>query len=154
MDKINVAVLGLGMEGKNAVKALLDYGNHVYASDLNKNIVIPEVGHTDLDIDLGLHNPDKIDAADAVVLSQSLWNTSISKRIISEKKLLSDVLTTHKSVFTIGVTGTNGKTTTCYMINEILEKAGLKILLGGNAGGGPPSARHARRAQGQARIGA
>jgi UDP-N-acetylmuramoylalanine--D-glutamate ligase len=136
VDKINVAVLGLGMEGKNAVKALLDYGNHVYASDLNKSIVIPELGHTDLDIDLGLHNLDKIDAADAVVLSPSLWNTAISKQIIARKKLLSDVLTSHKSVFTIGVTGTNGKTTTCYMINEILEKAGLKILLGGNAGGG------------------
>ncbi len=136
MDKINVAVLGLGMEGKNAVQALLDYGNHVYASDLNENIVIPELGHTDLDIDLGLHNPDKIDAADAVVLSPSLWNINIANEIIAENKLLSDILTAHKSVFTIGITGTNGKTTTCYMLKDILETSGLKVLLGGNAGGG------------------
>lgn len=133
---MNVAVLGLGIEGKNAIKALLDYGNHVYASDLNKDIVIPEFVHADLDLDLGLHNADKINATDAVVLSPSLWNKSISKRIIAEEKLLSDVLTAHKSVFTVGVTGTNGKTTTCYMIRDILEKSGLKILLGGNAGGG------------------
>ena len=133
---MNVAVLGLGIEGKNAIKALLDYGNHVYASDLNKDIVIPEFVHADLDFDLGLHDHGKINATDAVVLSPSLWNKSISKRIIAEEKLLSDVLTAHKSVFTVGVTGTNGKTTTCYMIRDILEKSGLKILLGGNAGGG------------------
>ncbi len=136
VDKMNVAVLGLGMEGKNAVKALINYGNHVYASDLNKDIVIPEFELEDLDIDLGFHDTDKIDAADAVVLSPSLWKNSISKRIIADEKLLSDVLTKHKSVFTIGVTGTNGKTTTCYMIRDILEKSGLNVLLGGNAGGG------------------
>ena len=41
MDKMNIAVLGLGTEGKHAVKSLLDYGNHVYASDLNKDINCP-----------------------------------------------------------------------------------------------------------------
>jgi len=136
VDKMNVAVLGLGMEGKSAVKALLDYGNHVYASDINKDIVTPKFECADLDIDLGFHSADKIDAADAVVLSPSLWKKRISKTVIAEEKLLSDVLTKHKSLFTIAVTGTNGKTTTCYMIRDILEKTGLKILLGGNAGGG------------------
>jgi UDP-N-acetylmuramoylalanine--D-glutamate ligase len=133
---MKVAVLGLGMEGKNAVKALLEYGNHVYASDLNKDIVISEFIDGDLDLDLGNHNAAKINASDAVVLSPSLWDNSTAKEIVKEKKLLSDVLTAHKSVFTIGVTGTNGKTTTCYMLRDILEKSGLKVLLGGNAGGG------------------
>ena len=50
---MKVSVLGLGMEGKNAVKALLDYGNHVYASDLDKTIDISEFKHADLDLDLG-----------------------------------------------------------------------------------------------------
>ncbi len=60
MDKMKVAVLGLGIEGKNAVKALLDYGNHVYASDINKDIVIsPNLNDSDLDIDLGHHNMPK-----------------------------------------------------------------------------------------------
>ena len=86
--------------------------------------------------DLGHHNTAKIDSADAVVLSPSLWNNNIAKDIIAKNKLISDVLTNHKSIFTIGVTGTNGKTTTCYMLKEIFEKSGLKVLLGGNAGGG------------------
>ena len=133
---MKVAVLGLGMEGKNAVKALLDYGNHVYASDLNMDINITELVTENLDLELGHHNTVKIDSADAVVLSPSLWNINIANEIIAENKLLSDILTAHKSVFTIGITGTNGKTTTCYMLKDILETSGLKVLLGGNAGGG------------------
>src|SRR5664280_315208 len=115
MDKINIAVLGLGTEGKHAVKSLLDYGNHVYGSDLNNDINLSELGHEDLDIDLGMHNIAKINSADAVVLSPGLWHTNIAKSIIKENKLLSDVITAHRSIFTIAVTGTNGKTTTCYM---------------------------------------
>lgn len=133
---MKVAVLGLGMEGKHAVKSLLNDGHHVYASDLNENIVINEFGHAHLDLDLGIHNDSKIDISDAVVLSPSLWNADIAKKIIAEGKLLSDVLTRHKSIFTVGVTGTNGKTTTCHMIRDVLVKSGLKVLLGGNAGGG------------------
>ncbi|MBZ2165547.1 Mur ligase family protein [Methanobacterium spitsbergense] len=133
---MKVAVLGLGMEGKNAVKALLDYGHQVYASDLNENIVINEFGNANLEFDLGFHDYGKINSADAVVVSPSLWGKKIAKEIISDHKMLSDILTAHKSVLTIGVTGTNGKTTTCYMLRDILEKSGLKVLLGGNAGGG------------------
>jgi UDP-N-acetylmuramoylalanine--D-glutamate ligase len=136
MNKINVAVLGLGIEGKNAVKSLLDYGNHVYASDQNKNISLTEFNQGDLDIDLGLHDIEKIDSCDAVVLSPGLWHTNIAKKILKDNKLLSDVVTAHRSIFTIAITGTNGKTTTCYMLKDILEKSGLNILLGGNAGGG------------------
>jgi UDP-N-acetylmuramoylalanine--D-glutamate ligase len=136
MDKLNVAVLGLGIEGKNAVKSLLDYGNHVYASDLNNDIRLSDFNQEGLDIDLGLHDTAKIDSADAVVLSPGLWKTDIAKRLIKSNKLLSDIVTAHKSIFTIAVTGTNGKTTTCYMLNDILKKSGLNVLLGGNAGGG------------------
>ena len=53
---------------------------------------------------------------------------NIAKEIISDHKMLSDILTAHKSVLTIAVTGTNGKTTTCYMLRDILEKSGLKYF--------------------------
>ena len=71
---MKVAVLGLGMEGKNAVKALLDYGHQVYASDLNENIVINEFENANLEFDLGFHDHGKINSADAVVVSPSLWD--------------------------------------------------------------------------------
>lgn len=131
---MKIAVVGLGTEGKNAVKSLINHGYKVYASDMQKNVELNP--NTALDVDLGYHDFDKIDSADAVVVSPSLWESKIGKKIRSKKRALSDILADHKSVFTIGVTGTNGKTTTCYMIKEILEKAGLNVLVGGNAGGG------------------
>jgi UDP-N-acetylmuramoylalanine--D-glutamate ligase len=131
---MKVAVVGLGKEGKNAVKSLLSHGHHVYASDMNKQIELNDFNG--VDIDLGYHDLDKINSSDAVVLSPGLWSSKIAEKIKSKNKILSDVLTSHRSIFTIGVTGTNGKTTTCFMIKNILEKSGLNVLIGGNAGGG------------------
>ena len=129
-----MAVVGLGVEGRSALKSLLDRNMDVYASDLDLDIPIePQDG---LEIDLGFHNFEKIRSADAVVISPSLWNLNSFKSFQNNDKLLSDVFTHHKSTLTIGVTGTNGKTTTCLMITSILQKAGYKVLVGGNAGGG------------------
>lgn len=134
VGKMNVAVVGLGVEGINAVESLLNHDHNVYATDINPKIKLNPSEF--LDVDLGFHNFDKIENADAVVLSPSLWDKKVFQKIKSHKKLLSDVLTSHRSIFTIGVTGTNGKTTTTMMISDILKKAGMKVFTGGNAGGG------------------
>jgi UDP-N-acetylmuramoylalanine--D-glutamate ligase len=134
VSKMKVAVVGLGVEGVYAVKSLLHHNYMVYASDINENIELDV--NPSLDVDLGYHDFDKIQDADAVVLSPSLWDHEIFLNIISNDKLLSDVLTAHRSIYTIGITGTNGKTTTTLMIRDILQKSGLKVLVGGNAGGG------------------
>ena len=131
---MKVAVIGLGVEGKKALHSLLNHGYHVYASDMNEELTI-ESDH-DFELELGNHDLDKINSADAVILSPSLWNIEAFKEFKSNNKLFSDVINNHKSIFTIGVTGTNGKTTTCFMIKEILQNYGFKILIGGNAGGG------------------
>lgn len=132
--KMKAAVVGLGVEGINAVESLLDHGYEVYASDINLNIELKPGKH--LDIDHGFHDFQKIESADVIVLSPGLWNKPVFNKIKSNGKLLSDVINSHRSLFTIGVTGTNGKTTTTMMIASILQKAGMKVLTGGNAGGG------------------
>jgi len=131
---MKVAVIGLGVEGKKALHSLLNHGYQVYASDMNEELTI-ESDH-DFELELGNHDWNKINSADAVILSPSLWNTEAFKELKSNNKLFTDVINNHKSIFTIGVTGTNGKTTTCFMIKEILQNYGFKILIGGNAGGG------------------
>lgn len=132
--KMDVSVVGLGVEGINAVESLLNHGYKVYASDISLNIELnPDEG---LDVDLGFHDFGKIEKTDALVLSPGLWNKPVFQKLKSDKKLLSDVITSHRSLFTIGVTGTNGKTTTTMMIASILQRAGMKVLIGGNAGGG------------------
>lgn len=135
---MKIAVLGLGVEGKKAVKSLKIRDYSVYASDLNDNISIDDLSEykDEIELDLGFHDMEKIESADAVIVSPGLWKSKIATHLKDSKKTLADVLESHKSVFTIGVTGTNGKTTTTYMLKEILENAGLNVLVGGNAGGG------------------
>ena len=151
---MRAAIIGLGVEGKKALNSLLKYDWEVYATDLNVNIntdnlpislstveISPQkdrisFNKDNLSIDLGFNDQEKINSCDAVVLSPSIWGSKIAEYYKSSGKLLCDVKNKHRDIFTIGVTGTNGKTTTVTMIKEILENAGKSVLLGGNAGGG------------------
>ena len=151
---MKAAVIGLGVEGKKALNSLLKHNWEVYATDLNVNIsldnlpislagvdISPQKDKVSfikdkLSIDLGFNDQEKVDSCDAVVLSPSIWGSKLAEHYKNSGKLLCDVKTDHRTMFTIGVTGTNGKTTTVTMIKEILENAGKKVLVGGNAGGG------------------
>ena len=151
---MRAAVIGLCVEGKNAVNSLLKHGWEVYASDLNSNIDLSDLdlpgislnfldgGETfsivsdTLTLDLGFTNSQAIDECDAIAISPSMYGGSFATKLLSEGDLLSDVLSNHKKIFSIGITGTNGKTTTVHMLKSILENAGKKVLVGGNGGGG------------------
>ncbi|WP_407453215.1 Mur ligase family protein [Methanobrevibacter sp.] len=151
---MKAAVIGLGVEGKKAVNSLLKHGWEVYATDLNINVdlsgldlpmlsldIIDEkqtvsiVGEK-ITVDLGFTNPYAVEQCDAVAISPSMYGGAFATKLLENGQLLSDVVSKHKDIFTIGITGTNGKTTTVHMIKEILENAGKKVLVGGNGGGG------------------
>ena len=151
---MRAAVIGLGVEGKKAVNSLLKHGWEVYASDLNSNIDLSDLelpgislnfldgGETfsivsdTLTLDLGFTNSQAIGECDAIAISPSMYGGSFATKLLSEGNLLSDVVSNHKKIFSIGITGTNGKTTTVHMLKSILENAGKKVLVGGNGGGG------------------
>lgn len=151
---MRAAVIGLGVEGKKATNSLLKHGWDVYATDLNPNIDFDglDVPIIDLDLmendqtfsifadnlvlDIGFTNRQEIESCDAVAISPSMWGSSIAANLASQNRLLCDVLTRHRDIFTIGITGTNGKTTTVHMLKDILESAGYNVLVGGNGGGG------------------
>ena len=151
---MKAAVIGLGVEGKKAVNSLLKHGWDVYATDLNINVdldgldlpmlsmnmiddkqTVSIVGEN-ITVDLGFTNSYAIEDCDAIAISPSLFGGSFANRLLEDGELLSDVVDKHKELFTIGITGTNGKTTTVHMIKTILENAGRKVLVGGNGGGG------------------
>lgn len=151
---MRAAVIGLGVEGKKATKSLLAHGWHVYATDLDNNIDLEEleipfseanffrcgeaitISTDQLIVDIGYNDKDIIASCDIVVLSPSLWKSKLANDLVKSGKSISDVLTKHKDILTIGITGTNGKTTTVLMLKEILESFGKNVLVGGNAGGG------------------
>ena len=151
---MKAAVIGLGVEGKKAVNSLLRHGWDVYATDLNIDVdlsgldlpilsmnmidekqTISIVGEN-ITVDLGFTNPYAIEQCDAVAISPSMYGGAFATKLLENGELLSDVVNRHKDIFTIGITGTNGKTTTVHMLREILENAGKKVLVGGNGGGG------------------
>ncbi|MDO5810070.1 MAG: Mur ligase family protein [Methanobrevibacter sp.] len=151
---MKAAVIGLGVEGKKAVNSLLKHGWDVYATDLNINVdldgldlpmlsmnmiddkqTVSIVGEN-ITVDLGFTNSYAIEDCDAIAISPSMFGGSFANRLLEDGELLSDVVDKHKELFTIGITGTNGKTTTVHMIKTILENAGRKVLVGGNGGGG------------------
>lgn len=138
-----ISVVGLGVEGQQATLSLLNRGYDVYSSDINRKIDLSLLNdeirnkYADkLDLEIGSHNLDKIYKSDIVAVSPSLFNKEICKNIISKNIFISDVLTKHKQIKTIAITGTNGKTTTSHMIHNILKNEGYKVLIGGNGGGG------------------
>ena len=140
---MNISVVGLGVEGQQATLSLLQRGYEVYSSDIDRNIdlsLLQEKSskelNENLDLEIGSHNLDKIYKSQAVAVSPSLFNKQICKDIIEKNIFISDVLTKHKSIKTIAVTGTNGKTTTSHMIYNILVNNGYDVVLGGNGGGG------------------
>lgn len=151
---MKAAVIGLGVEGKKAVNSLLRHGWEVYATDLNVNVdlsgldlptlsgnmiedkqTISIVGDN-ITVDLGFTNSYAIESCDAIAISPSMFGGPFAQRLLEDGELLCDVVTKHRDIFTIGITGTNGKTTTVHMLKSILEDAGRKVLVGGNGGGG------------------
>lgn len=129
---MKIAVIGLGVEGKKAIKSLKKRGHKIYASDTNPNIDLKDI--EDIEIDLGRHDMKKIRACDAVMLSPSLYNTPIKEKV--KDKLFYNIIEDYKKPYTIGITGTNGKTTTALMLAKILKNWDKNVLVGGNAGGG------------------
>ena len=151
---MKAAVIGLGVEGKKAVKSLLNHGWEVYATDLNVDVdlygldlpmlsmnmiddkeTVSIVGEN-ITVDLGFSNAYAIESCDAIAISPSMFGGAFAEKLLKNQRLLSDVETKHRDIFTIGITGTNGKTTTVHMLKTILENSGKKVLVGGNGGGG------------------
>ena len=133
------AVLGLARSGIATVDALVASGAHVTAWD-SKEEARAQVADS-----VTLADPLEIDLAgfDGVVVSPGV---PINRHPIAAKArdagvpLIGDIelfaearpsLPVHKVV---GITGTNGKSTTTALIHHILETDGIPTLMGGNIG--------------------
>jgi len=145
------AVLGLARSGLATVEALLASGAKVTAWDSNpearENTVdaVMELSHDLNDVSLEIADLDKADLSqfDSLVVSPGvpLNRLPLAKRareagleIIGDIELFARArpeLPPHKVV---GITGTNGKSTTTALIHHILQTAGVPSAMGGNIG--------------------
>lgn len=134
-----VVVLGAGESGVGAALLAKKLGNEVFVSDRGaiKDGYKNELTEMGIEWEEKTHSEDKIFKASLVVKSPGIPNTSLVQGIRARGiELVSEI--EYASRYTngkiIGITGSNGKTTTASLCYHILKKAGLDVGLAGNIG--------------------
>jgi len=136
-----IAVMGLGRSGIATVRALIDGGVKVFAWDDNEDsrnkaeALGAEINE--------LSNTNTLKLMEALILSPGIPHTHPAPHPIAQAAkdagipIIGDIELLYKSAPTanyIGITGTNGKSTTTALIGHILKDAGSKVEVGGNLG--------------------
>lgn len=138
--KQKIGILGAGESGAGTAVLALKMGFEVFVSDQGK---IKEKYQTILDR-IGVeweqqgHSEDRILACDVVMKSPGIPDTAplIVKLIQKGVTVLSEIefAAKYTSARIIGITGSNGKTTTTKWIYHTLKKGGLSVGMAGNVG--------------------
>ncbi|ADL52964.1 UDP-N-acetylmuramoyl-L-alanine--D-glutamate ligase [Clostridium cellulovorans] len=139
-----VFVLGMARSGYEAAKLLVSKGYEVIVNDANteQNLEqMKELQSLGVSIVLGSHPDDLIDNTfEMIVKNPGISNNhkyiekacKLNIPVINELELAFRYFP--QGVKIIGITGTNGKTTTTTIIYEILKKAAVDAFLMGNIG--------------------
>ena len=116
-------VLGYGRSGRESEKYLLSLGYKVIVHDDGQNI-IPEINWSEI---VGVVQSPGIPMSHAVSEAARAAGISICTDIDLLQKR-------NPKAKYIGITGTNGKSSTTALIGHILKQAGLNVEVGGNIG--------------------
>jgi UDP-N-acetylmuramoylalanine--D-glutamate ligase len=133
-------VVGIGRSGLAAAAALARNGVHVVATDRSAGVDAGRLGDLGVELRLGTEEEALLEGVDLVVKSpgvpaESPLVTGARSRgipIWSEVELGYRLLPSGSRL--IGVTGTNGKTTTTELLGAILRAAGRPVEVAGNVG--------------------
>ena len=133
-------VVGMKKSGIASAEMLVREGAVVCATDLKPLDQLPEAAEVlaRLHIPFRQQSPEVFDGHDLVVLSPDVpadlppleQACQRGVRVIGEVELAAPFLKGE----TIGITGSNGKTTTTSLIGHILRESGVTVQVGGNIG--------------------
>lgn len=138
-----VAVVGLGKSGLSATLLLRSRGIPIYASDSgtgsNFDAWARTLREAGADVELGGHNLRRIATSAAVVVAPGVPPDvpalEAARRAGLDIHAEVDVgFVGLRGTRCIGITGTNGKTTTTSLISHVLASAGLRAETAGNIG--------------------
>lgn len=136
---MNVLIVGFGKSGEESLKFLLERGAKVTLSDLNENVVISdEFFRENIKFILGPHRVEDFLDKDMIVVSPGVsWNLR-PLRAAREKgiRVIPEVQLAYENIKgnIIGITGSNGKSTTTALVHKILNYSGISAFLAGNIG--------------------
>ena len=137
--KKKVGILGLSRTGTSSIKFLKKKGFDIFGWDDNKKIFLKEKRK------LSIQKLDKnnLKKMDLMIVSPGINSFGKNKHLFLKKAEKEKVETINdvelffrfnpEEKF-IGVTGTNGKSTTVSLLNHLLKKLKINSLLGGNIG--------------------
>ncbi len=139
-----IFILGMARSGYEAAKLLARYNNKIVINDGSEKqdeSHLEELRDLGISVILGSHPDDILDKTfDYVIKNPGIKDThkyvEFAKKnnivVINEMEMAYHFLP--KDVTLIGITGTNGKTTTTTLIYEIIKKSGKNVHLTGNIG--------------------
>ncbi|WP_010663112.1 UDP-N-acetylmuramoyl-L-alanine--D-glutamate ligase [Marinilabilia salmonicolor] len=139
MDK-ELIVLGAGESGTGAALLAKAKGFSVFVSDCGK--IKPqhqaELEHAGIDFESGKHSEQRILNALEVVKSPGIPDHSPLIKALHQQGIpvISEIefAGRYSNAKMVGVTGSNGKTTTAMWIFHLMKKSGLNVVLAGNVG--------------------
>ncbi|TFJ94562.1 UDP-N-acetylmuramoyl-L-alanine--D-glutamate ligase [Lentibacillus salicampi] len=137
----HVLVLGLAKSGTAAARLLLESGKHVRVNDRNAGDADPlvdELTSMGAEVVTGSHPLSVLDGMEIIVKNPGIpYDTPLlleaSRRdipIITEIELAGKL----SEAAMIGITGSNGKTTTTTLTTEMLKKSDQAVKIAGNIG--------------------
>lgn len=140
LDSKKVAIIGMGVSNLPLLDYFYDKNAKVTVFDKNtpSDEIMEKINKYRYEVEIGEYNLSRLNGFDIVFRSPSVLPTR-EELIIAANK--GTIITSEIEMVLklapckiIGVTGTEGKTTTTSIIYEILKSSGKKCFLGGNIG--------------------
>ncbi len=139
-SKPKLVILGAGESGVGTAILGLQKGFEVFVSDQSviKDKYKQKLIENQVDFEEGQHDEVRILNADVVMKSPGIPDKALLIKKLREKGIpvVSEIefAFPYTQANLIGITGSNGKTTTTMLLYHILKKAGLNVAEGGNIG--------------------
>jgi len=138
----NILVVGLGMTGAAVAKFLKHRGAVVTVTDHIKEeklgSIVASLRAEGIQLELGIHQSTTFEGADLVVLSPGVSHNIPPVKAAKERgvPVWGEIELASRFIRepVVAITGTNGKTTTTRLLNDMLTHSGLRVFLGGNIG--------------------
>jgi UDP-N-acetylmuramoylalanine--D-glutamate ligase len=135
-----LVILGAQESGVGAARLAQQRGSDVFVSDMGavKPNYREELRANDIAFEEGGHSAAQVLSADEIVKSPGIPDTASLVKSARDKGIpvISEIEFAYRycNGRIIGITGSNGKTTTTLLTHHILRKAGIDVAVGGNVG--------------------
>lgn len=135
-----LAIIGAQESGVGAAVLAKKLGMDVFVSDAGKikDAYRDQLKALGIAYEEGGHTKDRVLGSDEIVKSPGVPDTAplVVEAVANGMSVISEIefASRHTTARIVGITGSNGKTTTTLLMGHILRKAGIDVAVGGNVG--------------------